>query len=259
MLLKTLSLAAVFCLLFSMTVGETVPMTKELNEYVLDVIDDYNGELPYLLNTDYINYNGVTADIVYREKTLLKAHPSGNRASHCVGITFEVFFRAMQLRNQDLAITDDGLNGMTAEELFDFILSWYAAKNNKARYNLASAIEDYGLGKRIEAWEAEPGDFIDFSRANGTAHAVIFLEWLRSEGEIIGLRYWSSQAASEGIAIRDEYFQPVLAWAQAQSPVLPQTMYVARVVGVSDYRAFRVPRREQSVGITATIEQEERD
>lgn len=91
----------------------------DLNRYVLNVINTYaGGRYPYLLNTDYANYNGVTEDISYQGMVLLRAHPSGNRASHCVGMTFEVFFKAMQQRNQKagdfIDVSRENLTGHTA-------------------------------------------------------------------------------------------------------------------------------------------------
>jgi hypothetical protein len=42
-----------------------------------------------------------------------------------VGITFEVFFKAMQERNRQLGISIDDFNGMTWDNLFDFALNWF--------------------------------------------------------------------------------------------------------------------------------------
>jgi len=72
------------------TVGES---SLPFNQLVLAQIKTYNkGSYPYLLNTVYANYNGVTSNLYYQRKVLLKAHPSGNQSNNCVGITFEVFF-----------------------------------------------------------------------------------------------------------------------------------------------------------------------
>ncbi len=89
----------------------------DLNDYVLQIISTYKGSYPYLLNNDYANYNGVTETLQFKNRVLARAHPSGNRASHCVGITFEVFFKAMQERNRKLGLPIDDFNGMTFDEL----------------------------------------------------------------------------------------------------------------------------------------------
>lgn len=225
----------------------------ELNPYVLQAIADYGRDLPYLLNTDYANYNGVTKDIVYGSRTLLKAHPSGNRASHCVGLTFEVFFDAMQMRNLELRIGNNNFNNMTEDELFDFILTWYVAKDNKAEFNLATAIETYGLGKRITNWqEAKPGDFIDFTRANNTGHAVVFLDWVSLNDQIVGMRYWSSQNSTQGVGVAVEYFDSKFATLERQSPIRANSLLIARVGAVSDYRGFK-PATEEGLRTNATL------
>ncbi len=190
-----------------------VNVNVTFNQYVLDIIDTYaigEGKYPYLLNNDYANYNGVTQTLTYQGKELLKAHPSGNRASHCVGITFEVFFRAMQQRNRDLGIPGDDFNGMSYEDLFDFIMNWFAASGPKRNSNIAIAVEKYGIGKRLyDLEDVKPGDFIDLNRQNGTGHTVVFINWIREQNRIIGLRYWSSQPSTGGISYNKEYLKAI--------------------------------------------------
>ena len=211
-----------------------------LNEFVLDIIKSYKiGSYPYLLNNDYSNYNGVTTKIVYKNQVLAKAHPSGSKASHCVGITFEVFFKAMQERNKALGIDSNNFNDMTWAELHDFMLMWYVA-GPKVNNNCASAVEKYGLGRRItNLEEAQAGDFIDFSRENGTGHAAIFLEWIREEGQIVGFRYWSSQPSTKGIDYNTEYFNIRKENSSKYGNVMTNHFYIARIHPVSEYRKFR--------------------
>lgn len=214
---------------------------QDLNEYVLQIIKSYStGNYPYLLNEDYQNYSGVTTNIVYRGQTLLKAHMSGNRASHCVGITFEVFFKAMQERNKRLGKDKDDFNSMTADDMKDFIRTWYVAKGEKKYSNCAAAIVNYGLGKRIKKlWDAKPGDFIDISRENNTGHTAIFINWLTDKGRIIGVRYWSSQESTNGIGYKDEYFNVKRDDGEKFGNVMIDMVYIGRVGPVSKYRPFR--------------------
>ncbi len=210
-----------------------------LNSYVLDVIETYkNRHYPYLLNNDYANYNGVTVDLIYQGRVLLKAHPSGEKYSHCSGITFEVFFKAMQKRNRKLGLAPDDFNGMTYDELFDFVMYWYVADGNKAAQNVVKAVEKYGLGQRVTRWEdARPGDFIDFSRENNTGHTVIFMNWLRDNtGRIIGLKYWSSQESTGGISYKEEYFNYTDSTGKKYGNVMSNMVFIARVSAVKDYR-----------------------
>ena len=206
---------------------------QELNTYVLNAIKDYTvGRYPYLVNTDYANYNGVTRNVYYQGHLLAKAHPSGNRASHCVGITFEVFMKAMRARNQAAGLNTESFNGMSASTMNDFMLKWYVA-GPKAQNNLALAIESYGLGQRItNLASAKAGDFIDFSRTNGTGHAAVLIGWIWQDGKIIGLRYWSSQESTGGIAYTEEYF----ADENAFGGVRRDRVYIGRVGPIAGYR-----------------------
>lgn len=209
----------------------SVAKGDDLNRYVLSVMNTYQiGRYPYLMNTDYNNYNGVTTDLVYQGRTIAKANPNGNRASHCVGITFEVFFKAMQQRNRSLGLPEDNFNNLSPDELRSFMLTWYVANGSKANSNVAVAVERYGLGKRItNLANAKIGDFIDFSRTNNTGHTVIFVGWIRENQEIIGLKYWSSQESTKGIAYKTEYFNVHDDNGQPYGNVDINNVYIARI------------------------------
>ncbi len=210
---------------------------QDLNSYILDVIKKYSGSYPYLLNNDYANYNGVTMNLYYQDQLLLKAHPSGNRASHCVGITFEVFFKAMMNRNEKLGLPKDDFNGMNWQELFDFAMGWFVADGNKAQNNAAQVIKKYGLGKVItNLEEVKAGDIIDFSRENNTGHTVIFINWIRDNGRIVGLKYWSSQGSTNGISYQEEYFNVKKADGSQYGNIMIDQLYIGRVLSVKEYR-----------------------
>ena len=76
-----------------------------LNPYVLKVISAFpsDGSYPYHCSwepREYDIYNGVTQDMWYKGMVVAKAYPDGSRCSYCCGFTFEVFNRAMKLRNR---------------------------------------------------------------------------------------------------------------------------------------------------------------
>ena len=54
-----------------------------------------------------------------------KAYPDGSRCSYCCGFTFEVFVRAMKLRNIQKGLEHDDFNGMTFNDLFNMLQIWY--------------------------------------------------------------------------------------------------------------------------------------
>ena len=201
------------------------------NQLVLAQIKTYNkGSYPYLLNTDYANYNGVTSNLYYQGKVLLKAHPSGNQSNNCVGITFEVFFRAMKDWNQRQGYAGDTIKGLNYEQFYDFMLKWYVA-GPKTENNLVIALEKYKLGKRLTNFEeARPGDFIDFSRENQTGHTVVLIDWVRVNGKIVGLRYWSSQGSTNGIAYKTEYFNILRSDGTKYGKIMKDKVHIGRVV-----------------------------
>lgn len=220
-----------------------VNLDNHLNKYVLNIISSYDlssGSYPYLLIDDYSIYNGVTEDIYYQGQLLLRAHPSGNKASYCTGATFEVFFKAMQLRNTEFGISPEDFNGMNKDELLDMALTWYVALGTKEESNLAVAIEKYGLGERINNLEqVAPGDFIDFNRENNIGHTVVFLEWIREGDKIIGFTYWGSQGSTNGIAIKDEYFNIKKSNGTKYGNVIMDSLNIARVYPINEYRPFK--------------------
>jgi hypothetical protein len=214
----------------------------DLNSYVLKTINTYEiGKYPYLLNNDYENYNGVTETISYQGTTIAKANPDGSKSSHCVGLTFEVFYKAMQQRNKELGLPLDNFNNMTTEDMKTFLLNWYAALGTPKNQGdqLAGAIVNYGLGTQItNPQDVREGDFIDFSRINNSGHTAVFINWLRDESKnIIGFKYWSTQTSTSGINYKEEYFSDNASGIKGL--VDRKHLYIGRVGAVESYRTFK--------------------
>ena len=113
-------------------------------------------------------------------------------------------------------------------------------QGDKAESNCAAAIERFGFGRRIrDLEEAEPGDFMDLNRADGSGHTVVFFGWLRGSGRIIGLRYWSSQRSTKGIGYNAEYFRDNPPH-ELRGSLMRAPMYIGRVGPVRNYRTPRV-------------------
>ncbi len=211
----------------------------DLNPYVLKVIDAYpvHGSYPYYCAPCYDIYNGVTENLWYKGRVVAKAFPDGSHCSYCCGLTFEIFVRAMKLRNKAKGLPDDDFNGMTFDDLFNLLQIWYI---EGAGDSPAKGIEYYGLGHWIYDWEeVKPGDFCDLSRNNKTGHSVIFISWIRDErGRITGLKYFSSN--SSGVGFRTEYL------SDSGGKVLRKWIRLARVDSIDKYRPFdrtKIPQR----------------
>ena len=217
---------------------------KSLNPYVLKIIDSYpvDGSYPYRWQKEppeYDIYNGVTQDLLYQGKIVAKAHPNKTRCSNCCGLTFEIFFRAMQMRNKDRKIDTNDFNGMTFDDLFNFMLIWFVVGQGDTPQK---AIEYYGLGKRIDNWEeAKAGDFCDISRNNNSGHSIIFVEWERNpDGKIAGMKYFSSN--SKGVGFTTEFF------TDTGGKIIRESVHLARVGSIDNYKPFdrsNIPDRKE--------------
>ncbi len=218
-----------------------------LNPYVLKVISAYplDGSYPYHCGwnpREYDIYNGVTQDMWYKGMVVAKAYPDGSRCSYCCGLTFEVFIRAMKLRNVQKGLDPDDFNGMTFYDLFNMLQLWYIEGTGDSPQR---AIVAYGLGRAITNLEdARPGDFADYSTAPRGGHSVIFIDWIRDEqGRITGMKYFSSNlSGTHGVG----YGSAPFAEFNHGRGILRKYLRIARVGSISDYRAFdrrNIPHR----------------
>jgi hypothetical protein len=210
-----------------------------LNPYVLKVIAAYplDGSYPYHCSWDpreYDIYNGVTQDLWYRGRVVAKAYPDGSRCSYCCGFTFEVFVRAMKLRNVQKGLDPDDFNGMTFNDLFNLLQLWYIeGKGDSPQLGIVS----YGLGRAIvDLEDARPGDIGDYSTAPRGGHSIVFIDWLRDDaGAIVGMKYFSSNlSGSKGVG----YGQGKFADANNGRGILRNSVRLARVGSIDSYRPF---------------------
>jgi len=218
-----------------------------LNPFVLKVVSAYplDGSYPYHCGWDpreYDIYNGVTQDLWYKGMVVAKAYPDGSRCSYCCGLTFEIFVRAMKLRNAQQGRDPDDFNGMTFHDLFNLLQLWYIeGKGDSPRRGIAA----YGLGEAITDFEdARPGDFADYSTTPPGGHSVIFIDWLRDESQqIVGLKYFSSNlSGTHGVGYGSGRFSD----ANNGKGILRNSLRIARVGSPSDYKPFdrsEIPRR----------------
>jgi len=220
---------------------KAIAQNSELNSYVLKVIELYkSGKYPYLLNNDYEHYNGVTENITYKGSIIAKANPDGSKSSHCVGLTFEVFFKAMEERNKEAGMQMDNFNNMSIDNMKDFMLTWFAAQGGPKSEGdqLAGAIVKYGLGTQIKRLEdAKSGDFIDFSRTK-SGHTAVFINWIKDDkGNIVGFKYWSTQDSTNGISYKVEYFSDNIN-VNFKGAVNRSQLYIGRVGPTTNYKSF---------------------
>ena len=219
-----------------------------LNPYVLKVISAYplDGSYPYHCSwtpREYDIYNGVTQDLWYRGMVLAKAYPDGSRCSYCCGFTFEVFVRAMKLRNIQKGLDPDDFNGMTFGDLFNLLQLWYIEGPGDSEQR---GITAYGLGRAITDLEqVRPGDFLSYDTTPAGGHSVIFIDWMRNpENKIVGLKYFSSNlSGTHGVGYGSGRFSDSNPNGRG---ILRKSLRIARVGAVKDYQTFNraaIPQR----------------
>ena len=220
-----------------------------LNPYILKVISGYplDGSYAYHCGWDpreYDIYNGVTQDLWYRGMVVAKAYPDGSRVSYCCGYTFEVFIRAMKLRNIQKGLDADDFNGMTFNDLFNALQLWYIEGKGDSE---SRAITSYGLGRAIPNTDLEqvhPGDFVSYDTTPAGGHSTIFIGWLRDEtNKITGMKYFSSNlGGTHGVG----YGQGKFSDSNNGRGLLRKSLRIARVGAIKDYQSFNraeIPQR----------------
>jgi hypothetical protein len=143
--------------------------------------------------------SGVPREIKFQGQTLLPAQKTG---TYCSGFTFSVVMQAAAERGL--------FKGMDVDELRRFQKEWYGVPKDAQETQCALAVERLGIGRRVKDLEdARPGDFVQIWRTNKTGHSVVLIEPVREKGQLIGLRYRSSQKSTDGIGDRTEYLADV--------------------------------------------------
>jgi acetolactate decarboxylase len=180
--------------------------TETLNPFVLEVLARYptDGTHRYWWprGEEAKGWMGCTKDLVYDGKLLSRGDPEGR--AYCCGLTFEVFLEAWRLACER-AGRPFRIGDLDLEAVRRLQRQWFGSAEDKTC--LRTALVDNRLGRRLDKWQdAEPGDFVQLWRENGSGHSVVFLSWLREQGAIVGLEYWSTQPATNGIGKAIERF-----------------------------------------------------
>jgi hypothetical protein len=126
---------------------------------------------------------------------LCDGDPKGR--AYCCGLTFEVFLDAWKLWCHRQA-RPWRIRDLDLEDVRRLQSQWFGSKDD--RTCLRTAFVENGLGTRLLDFEkAQPGDFVQLWRNNGSGHSG-------KNGEISGLRYWSTQNRTNGVGEATETF-----------------------------------------------------
>ena len=127
----------------------------------------------------------------------------GTGGTYCSGFTFSVAMAVAERRGL--------LAGKSVAAVKAFQKAWYGATEASRETQCALAVEALGVGKKVDAADAKPGDFAQLWRvpgANGkpSGHSVVFVGWVVEDGQRVGLQYRSSQGSTDGVATTSERF-----------------------------------------------------
>jgi len=157
--------------------------------------------------------SGTPKSLFFKKNRLLDKSPQG---TYCSGYTFTVAFDAMLKKG----LLDD----FSFKQVQWLQRNWYGTNKACAETQCVYAMKELGLGSAIAKEEAQAGDFVQFWRNNKSGHSVIFLNWVRdSAGRITGIKYRSTQRATNGIGSREEKM------GKGPKDINPNRIYVGRL------------------------------
>mgnify|MGYP001796455828 CR=1 FL=1 len=166
---------------------------------------------------------GVPHTIRHKGKVVLKKTSADG--TYCSGVTFTV---AMEAAKRSRLIRDKSF-----EEIKTFQRQWYGTNEVSAETQCVYALEQLGIGYAVEHDDAQAGDFLQFWRGK-SGHSVIFLAWeTDDQGNRVGIRYWSTQTATDGIGVHTEYFNNAEGF---EGSVDPNRVYLGRMSRMGEDR-----------------------
>ena len=158
---------------------------------------------------------GVPENVIFKRAKILTA----GKGTNCSGFTFAV---AMHVA-ADRSLTLD----FQPAQIRRFQQEWFGVPPNSQVKTLVQAMQDSGIGHEVSPLDARPGDFVQFW-AEKQGHSVIFLDWIKRDGQIIGLKYRSSQPATNGIGDFSALFTTS---GSSKGVILPGKFFVGRLNG----------------------------
>lgn len=179
--------------------NQALPTLPPMNARVVQTLLSYprEGQHTYYWprSSDGVSYDGATTDVLLNNMVVLRGESKAR--AFCCGLTLEVFYRVLQEQPNLPATLADTDSANAFKKL------WFCRAIDSP--GPEDAMLPFGLGEKIPNDQALPGDFVQLWRANKSGHSVIFIAWARDlTGNAVGLHYWSTQEATNGIGFHTE-------------------------------------------------------
>ena len=204
-------LYVLLCIVVAPVFAETTEDPNAANPMVLKLIDRMPEGGGYVWES-----TGVPHTIRHKGKTILKKTTADG--TYCSGVTFTI---AMEAAKRSGLIASKSV-----DEMKTFQRHWYGTNEASGETQCVYAMEQLGIGYAVEHDDAQAGDFLQFWRGK-SGHSVVFLAWETNDAdERVGIRYWSSQTATDGIGVYTEYFNNAEGF---KGSVDPNRVYLGRM------------------------------
>lgn len=145
------------------------------------------------------NYDGVRVPLWLNDRVIARASEDG--ATYCCGVTLAVWLDAWRAR---------GGPDPVVEDVQALVVDWFCPVMGHS--GVSHALASRGLGRVVSPEHAVAGDLIQYWRSVDLAcpsgHSAVFLDWVVGSDGARGMRYWSSQPATDGIGIHQEWVGP---------------------------------------------------
>jgi hypothetical protein len=188
---------------------------EPLGARIMEIVERYptGAAHPYLW-VPGTHTDGTSRDLVFQGVEL--ARNDGSPAVHCAGLTFEVWWQALEAAGPP--------GWLTPAQVLALKERWYVRDGGEQ--GMAAALVELGLGLAVLDWrELRPGDLIQFWRNSGKGHSAVFVQHrLDGSGAPRSMIYWSAQASSEGIGRR------YVSVGTAEHQIDPQRLYAVRPI-----------------------------
>ena len=162
---------------------------------------------------------GAPKEIKLKGVSICDAPVSGK--TKCTGVTLYTAIKVADARGL--------LKHTTTEQIKRFRNRWFVATEPVDEKGCVAALDGLGIGDQVQLEDAEPGDFLQFWRTKSgysNGHSAVFLGWAKRGGNNVGIRYRSSQASTNGVGTKIEYFLPA---GDEKVTVEPNRIYVGRL------------------------------